>query len=386
MIQSSSTPGTVSELDGKLCVAFCGPLMGEGRPAAGGYRAGNRRLIAGLRGKAVNVLEFAYPTPAPTRSRPYKGIAHVIGLLRVGLRLIIHRREWDLIHITPLCRGFVFIEILLFAIVLLMNRPIVFHVRTGIFVSEYWRRGIIYRRFIDFLIRRSTCIAIQGRLYEEFVMQRQAKKVLYLPNFVPATLVVPADDTIGAEQTTGDIQLAYVGRIAVEKGIETILEAHRALCDRGIPAQLTIIGDGPASYIKALQDRHDARDVRWLGAVPNVDITTAICGMHFFLFPTKHYGEGHSNSLTEAMSEGLVPICSDHGFNRDVVGRTGSVLPIEADGKDYANSVARVWQSGRWPSLSAAARTRVFQNYSSEVVLGRLIAQYSSLVGARCEQ
>jgi len=81
-----------------------------------------------------------------------------------------------------------------------------------------------------------------------------------------------------------------------------------------------------------------------------------------------------------------VPICSDHGFNRDVVGRTGSVLPIEADGKDYANSVARVWQSGRWPSLSAAARTRVFQNYSSEVVLGRLIAQYSSLVGARCEQ
>jgi len=52
-----------------------------------------------------------------------------------------------------------------------------------------------------------------------------------------------------------------------------------------------------------------------------------IANHFFFVSDDLTIGEGHSNALTEAMDAGLVPICSDHGFNRDVIGNCGFLLP-----------------------------------------------------------
>ena len=63
---------------------------------------------------------------------------------------------------------------------------------------------------------------------------------------------------------------------------------------------------------------------------------------HFFLFPTHEYGEGHSNSLTEAMSYGVVPVASDWGYNKSVVGDDNLIVD-GYDARMYSDIIKKYW-------------------------------------------
>lgn len=39
------------------------------------------------------------------------------------------------------------------------------------------------------------------------------------------------------------------------------------------------------------------------------------------------------------MANGLIPIVSEQGFNREVVGDCGVIMPHTSKGKDYANVI-----------------------------------------------
>ncbi len=101
-----------------------------------------------------------------------------------------------------------------------------------------------------------------------------------------------------------------------------------------------------------------------------------LASAHYFIFPTRHDGEGHSNALTEAMAEGLVPICSDNGFNRSVVGDAGRVLPVDATASDYAQAIADIGTGAAWNELSRAASRRIAERFTGMVVLPVLIESY----------
>jgi glycosyltransferase involved in cell wall biosynthesis len=102
---------------------------------------------------------------------------------------------------------------------------------------------------------------------------------------------------------------------------------------------------------------------------------------HFFLFPTTHPGEGHSNALTEAMAMGCVPLAALNGFNHSVMGDCGGVLPQSATSDAYADTVLDIVRSGRWSALSSAARERAHLHFNTNCVVDALIEQYVQLLG-----
>jgi glycosyltransferase involved in cell wall biosynthesis len=104
---------------------------------------------------------------------------------------------------------------------------------------------------------------------------------------------------------------------------------------------------------------------------------------HFFIFASRHDGEGHSNALNEAMSVGLVPVCSDQGFTRSVVGDAGVVLPVAAQASDYAAAIEDILLSDRWGDLSKRARERVRSRYSEEATLPALIDIYGRMLAGK---
>jgi glycosyltransferase involved in cell wall biosynthesis len=123
--------------------------------------------------------------------------------------------------------------------------------------------------------------------------------------------------------------------------------------------------------------------VIFAGSLNPAEIEKRLSEEHIFLFPTRHSGEGHSNALTEAMASGLVPICSDHGFNRDVVGDCGFIMPADATADDYAAVLlAAVRSPGLLRDLSFRARSRTERLYSDVRVVPLLIEQYRLLIGA----
>lgn len=108
----------------------------------------------------------------------------------------------------------------------------------------------------------------------------------------------------------------YVGRIATEKNVETLLKAWKQT-NMGSESQLLMVGDGP---LKASLEPFYGTEygVHWLGFVADeqqrIDI---LRGADVFILPS--LVEGLSLSLLEAMSCGLACVATDAGADGEVL-------------------------------------------------------------------
>jgi len=101
---------------------------------------------------------------------------------------------------------------------------------------------------------------------------------------------------------------------------------------------------------------------------------------HFFLYPSTNPTEGHSNALTEAMAFGVIPVASDAGFNRQVVGNDALIMN-SLDARKYAECIANILAHGSGEGIALALRQRVERNFSQSVVSARMRAVLNELQG-----
>lgn len=358
-------------------IACCGPIAKQGLPARGGYESANRRLIDDLRDEGHDVLELPYPVASGSKVR--KAFSYMRRYASIAEELVRFRRRYDVLHITPLYRQHLHAEALLCWIAGAFDKKVLLDIRAGSFVRQYEQRGHMYRSTIDRLLRHVDVVAVEGEEYLPFVKARSKKPVIYLPNYVSDPLL----DKPRTPAPSSSVRLIYVGRVVANKGVDTAIETLRVLGRKGVTSELVIVGTGDAEYLKALMSSADSLPIRWMGGLTPDETQEQLALADYFVFPTRHAGEGHSNALTEAMSEGVVPVCSTQGFNQSVVADAGRILSTEATADDYANAIAQIQEADCWSTLSEAARQRVSNNFSSRAVIPRLIAAYDSLrVGA----
>lgn len=374
------SPPLVPERDvvaGKpLRVALCGPIARPGEPAGGGYEAANRRTCDALVRRGAQVWELPYP--AGVSGRTAKALAYGLHFARTALALLMRPGRYDLLHLTPLNQRFAWAEHLLMRCARLAGKPVLMDVRAGTFVRCYRGGSDGYRRIIDASLALATRVAVEGESYLEFVAPRARATPLYFPNYVshPAAC---ADATRPAPRPGAALRLLYVGRMVPEKGIPVLLQAARALARLGWACEIDLVGSGPPDRLAAWRFSHGDLAVTWHGALEPQALRRVVAQAHFFVFPTRHEGEGHSNALNEAMAAGVVPVCSDQGFNAQVVGPAGVVLPGSAAAIDYARAIDAVLLADRWGGLSQAARWRVATLFSEDANLPALFAIYRAM-------
>jgi glycosyltransferase involved in cell wall biosynthesis len=325
---------------GAVRVAYCGPIAQPGRPARGGYESANRRLIDDLRLRRVDVIELAYPLTLGTKFA--KGITYARRFAGIALEMVQHRRRYDIFHLTPLYRHFLYAEAALCLLASSLGKRVTFDIRAGSFINP-------------------------------FAEPRNKRPILYLPNYHS-----PHAPGLELNVTRDDqrIGIIFLGRVVPEKGIETALDAVEALQQMGVAVHLDVIGGIYDDYLLGLGRRTASLPVTFHGSLAPEAIRAKLASAHYFIFPTRHDGEGHSNALTEAMAEGLVPICSENGFNRSVVGDAGRVLPRDASAQDYAKAIADIGNGEAWQELSRAASRRIAENFTGVAVLPVLIESY----------
>lgn len=356
-------------------IAYCGPIAESGQPAIGGKEAGNRSIISRLRDKGVSVAAFPYPRADRHGSALVKMAIYGAGLPSLLVRLAVSSGRWDILHFNGHCRHFIYVEWLFPAMAKVLGKRVVSHVRAGDMRAQYETRTGLYRWVFDRFLRGSDAVAVQGLEDMDFVNERRLGLAFYLPNFVSE----PARDNPRLGEPGETLELVYVGLVAPEKGVDVAIQAVCALADRGFAVRLTVIGAGDPEYVAALKAANVAGTIRWLGAVDQDAVRDAVRGCHVFVFPTAWPGEGHSNALTETMAEGIVPVCSDHGFNKRIVADAGLVLPAGAAGAAYADAIASLWNEGSWPGYSRKCTERVSALYTADVVIDKLIGLYKSL-------
>jgi glycosyltransferase involved in cell wall biosynthesis len=229
-------------------------------------------------------------------------------------------------------------------------------------------------------VRAADLIAVEGTVYATFVKKWNGNPPFYFPNYVRWT-GAHERRACPAPGEAGETWLVTLGRVVPEKGVELSIDLLKALRAKGIAASLEIIGGGDTAYISHLSARCRSMPVVFTGPLPPAEVMKRLASRHFFIFASAHSGEGHSNALTEAMACGVVPICSDNGFNQDVVADAGFVLPRTATVLDYSNCIARFHGDDElWRTLSRRASARVRDHFSHDQIIPELIGRYTKLV------
>ena len=360
----------------KATILFCGPIPLSGATPVGGYEACNRRTIDALRAGGTIVHELYYPQPRGGALAKLRGYLSGFAALRRQICAMSKpEAESKILHLTGLYKHFAIGEILLLRQARKHGVKTIYDIRAGSMHKHYARLGSLYRWLFRHLLRSADQIMIEGMDYAPFIAKTTGGKAFYLPNHID-TARLPSRSA----ERASPLRLVYVGRVNLEKGVATALQTAQLLQAQGVECEIAIIGPGDAQLIAHLRSEYEPVGAQWLGSMPSAQVLDALGRSHIFIFPTRHLGEGHSNALTEAMAMGCVPVATDNGFNRSVIGAAGVVVPFDAHAGAYAAAIAALWQQGRWPELSGAAMQRTRQLFSTEQAITRLTDAYQNLL------
>lgn len=195
-------------------------------------------------------------------------------------------------------------------------------------------------------------------------------RVVVKPNFVHP------DPGVG---TGPGSYVLYAGRLAPEKGLQTLMAAWRRL---ETPIPLQIAGDGPLRpMLEAEIAREGLENIRLLGSLPRGDVLKALQGARCLVLPSLWY-EGFPLMIVEAFACGVPVITSRLGSMCELVtdGRTGLHFD-RGDPASLARTIDAVWsESGALAEMGRAARREYEARYTAERNAALLEEIYAGVV------
>ena len=161
------------------------------------------------------------------------------------------------------------------------------------------------------------------------------------------------------------LRCVYVGRLLEWKGLPIVLLAMQRL-SLGVPAQLTLIGDGPdrASLQSLAGQLELSNEIAWIPWLPHDGVLRELREHDVFLFPSLR---DSGMAVLEALAHGLPVVCTDLGGpGRIVDNRCGRVIATASKTADAVDDIAAhlrelACNRGLRDSLSIGARRRAWE-------------------------
>ena len=237
--------------------------------------------------------------------------------------------------------------------------------------------GMLLRRLLD---RDRSVALVQNPDDRDLLsgLSIAAERIVLIPGSgVDVVALTPMPEPPGA------VTAAFVGRLLDDKGIRTLVAAHRLLRRKGIAVELLIAGTpdpaNPASVsqAEAAAWSHEP-GVTWLGHVD--DIATVWARAHMAVLPSRR--EGLPKSLLEAAACGRPMVATDVPGCREVAipNETGLLVPPD----DADALAAAVEQLAHSPELRArfgrAARRLAEERFAADAIGRAVLGLYLRLV------
>jgi glycosyltransferase involved in cell wall biosynthesis len=205
-----------------------------------------------------------------------------------------------------------------------------------------------------------------------------AEKVAVIPNGVEIPNGPPPDrDAALAEFQipSGSRVIGFVGRLAPQKRAKDIIWAMQLLQQLTDRVYLLVVGEGPERNDLIALARHVGCDhlVRFVGYRDDAPRLIGLCNVFWLASEF----EGMSNSVMEAMADGVPVIASDIPPNRELVvdGETGYLVRV-GDSVGMAQFTDRILADQSLAQrLGAAGRERM----RSEFSIDRMVAAHADL-------
>jgi glycosyltransferase involved in cell wall biosynthesis len=197
-----------------------------------------------------------------------------------------------------------------------------------------------------------------------------AEKIVVKPNFV--------HPDPGSGSGRGGYAL-FVGRLSVEKGLDTLLAAWEHL---GGHIPLKIVGEGPlADQVESATKR--LPQVEWLGRRPMKEVYTLMGEAMFLIFPSKWY-ETFGRVAVEAFAKGTPVIAANIGAIAELIdsGRTGLVFPPGDSEKLAAQVEWAISHPTELAQMRREARAEFETKYTAYKNYQRLMEIYTQVQSA----
>lgn len=302
--------------------------------------------------------------------------AKVMGKIRFSLKMlvvpiillfyIIKKGKNTPVHIVGFYTKVAKYERFLMNIAHFCGNKVIYEIRNGTMILTYKDGSEQYRKVLSDLLLKPEVVLCQGQEYVDFIRETWGVKRDYYPNYIMNDFVTPNN-----QNRPRPVKIIYFGRVTESKNIDVIIGTVSYLRNAGIDTYLEIIGGCNDKYKIRLENQINtlglSNYVTIYGRKPFSFIAERLKHSHYFVFPSTEKQEGHSNSLTEAMGCGVVPIVSTAGFNRSICGNPDLVIDgIKAS--SYAEKIISIESGDYWRFYSNFVYERVVNNFTEKIV------------------
>ena len=321
------------------------------------------------------------------RIKGVRPLAALTYMATLGIYLLIHREEYDIIHAhQALHPAFVAV----FVGKEILQKPVIVKTASSGVTSDIrqLKQVLLGGLQLRYLLKNMDCLVSVSRFGgKEFIeVGFPRSQIEYIPNGVAS----PSDGKANFGQMRRVITNA---RLSKEKGIDILLKAWANIVEVEKNVKLIILGDGPlAGELKKL--------CRTLGVTESVEFTGMVQipteylkEADLFVLPSR--SEGLSNALLEAMSYGLPCIATNVGGNVELAGedRCAKIMPGKfiiarngllvnsEDVEGISEAMLYLIRNGiEREELGNKGRLHIQENYSIDLIADKYIALYQRML------
>lgn len=355
-------------------IIFYAPI-GKGTPPEriGGAEAGCLKTMSIYKNAGIDVIHLDRPVSKGGIIR----YLILMALVPIKLLFLLLFHPNAVVHIVGFYRRTVGQELVMMKIAKFLGHKVIYEPRNGAMVITYNEGTPSYRSKLAKLLSEPDVVLCQGLEYVDMIRKEFGIERSYYPNYIMDKFIKP----LTSDRPNG-LKLVYFGRVVPEKNVDVCIKTLALLKEKGYNASLDIIGGYNDEY-KTILDKV-AKDcsveelITFYGRKTFDFIADILKHSHYYLFPSSEQNEGHSNSLTEAMGCGVVPIVSTAGFNVSICGQD-ELVAHEITPEAFARIVDSIEKEGRWQEFSKKCYNRVMTNYTQSIVSKKLISYVEPL-------
>lgn len=255
----------------------------------------------------------------------------------------------------------------------------------GSLTAHQQKTSVLRKRIYDQSFGRASRAVLTG-----FVTGSEIEASELRAKFPKATVMVAGVGTslpeidIDERPWNSPFRLLALSRIAPKKRHDLILGALRVLTDRGIPAELDIVGAGPDDLVARLRslaaDLGLSELVRFHDQKSGEEKDAFYRNADLYLLPSDD--ENFGISLAESLAHGLPAIASKRVASAGVMDQSAGRVLARPTADSIADAVVELRAGGR-PAMSRGARACAEANFSWQAAADNWIRALGELGAAK---
>ena len=295
------------------------------------------------------------------------------------------QQEFDVIHThTPFMLGFVGLRWAESHDIPIVSTYHTLYDRYAHYMSAFPRRYIRFRvaKHTNFYYNSVNQVITPSEIAKRWLLRHGVETpITVIPTGTPKRQLIPRAE---ARQMLGippdQRILLYVGRLAQEKNMETLLGMAKQVTEAETNTRLWLVGDGPyREECLQIASRHRIGDkVKFVGSVPRSEVDTYYAAADLFTFASVTETQGLV--LNEAMQYGIPAVAVDGGGATEAISPGENGLTTKNDPSDLAIQVLTVLRDENlYAHLCAGAERSAKQN-TTEIMCNRVLEVYRAAI------